>query len=300
MHQQALLCQQVQDAIAVASDGQTHESRHESTVVFDVRGTTIRTTAHTLVGHGCSAALADDIHAHLAQGQDAEPIFADCDPKDFMSILDILHYGLDYADSSALARLSYIMAHIGLAPLAGGSSSGAANTLAPSIRPTGGSHLCDGERVRIHAEMRQLLPAILGADRSEAQQAAARHEHLDGLVHPRSADGTWHLTDDGHAYINDESGNLRAFILDAAVCGTPADDEARMWAERRYRHLDGMLAKAAPLRGAPSSGCRSDKGRSLAADPGPVQPSLLIVGSALAVPGIIAVLVLAEMFTRRW
>ncbi|QBZ81270.1 hypothetical protein pclt_cds_683 [Pandoravirus celtis] len=243
MHQQALLCQQAQDAIAVASDGQTHEPRHESTVVFDARGTTIRTSAPTLIGHGCSAALADDIRAHLAQGQDAEPIFIDCDPKDFMSILDILHYGPEHTDPHALARLSHIMAHAGLAPLVGGSSSGAAGILAPSTRTTGASHLCDGERARIHAEMRQLVSVILGTDRDEAQEATAHHQRLDGLVHPRSADGTWHLTDDGHAYINDELDHLRTFILDAAVRGTPADDEARMWAERRYRHINGMLAE---------------------------------------------------------
>ncbi|AGO82811.1 hypothetical protein pdul_cds_664 [Pandoravirus dulcis] len=93
--------------------------------------------------------------------------------------------------------------------------------------------------------MQRRLPVILGHDRIEAQRAARRHARLDDFVHPRSDDGTRHLTADDRTHTRDALDHLRMFILDAAVHGTPADDETRVRAEGRCRHVDVMRTEAA-------------------------------------------------------
>nr|UDO47978.1 BTB/POZ domain [Pandoravirus massiliensis] len=213
-------------------------------VTFDVGGTTIRTHACTLFNHGCSADLARAIQEQRVKGLDADPIFVDCDPADFMLMLNFLRYGSSYIDATTLARIGHVRAHIGMTsakPISSAAQGVSLSAPVPNMAPR--PRLCDAEYARVLSEMEQLMSFILCVDHDKAQRAIERYNRLDALIYRRSADGLWHLGADDVSHARAEMDRLRDFIVGAQVCDAPADAKTSAWAKDRYRHLDALLAQ---------------------------------------------------------
>lgn len=251
MHKQLSMQQQTGDAGAEPEAvlgmrmTQPTEMEHDYVVTFDVGGTIIRTYARTLLDRGCNKELARAFQEQRDKGLDADPIFVDCDPADFMLMLNFFRYGSAYIDADTLARVGHIRAHIGMTSAGHASSCSAQGATAPSSPPRidPEPRLCDDEYARVHSEMQQLLSFILCVDHDKAQRAVERYARLDAMVYHRSADGIWHFTDGDVSHARAEMDRLGDFILNATIRDEPVDAETRAWAQGRYRHLDALLAQ---------------------------------------------------------
>ncbi|AVK75109.1 BTB domain containing protein [Pandoravirus quercus] len=269
---------------------QSSETRGADYVVtLDVRGKRIRTNAYTfLLNHGCSEALADDIEKQRIHGPDVHPIFINCDPKDFMLMLNFFHYGPAYIDADTLSRIGRVMAYLGMTSTGRSVSSSTPSATRPEPR------LCDAEYARARAEMQQNLAFILTVDYNMAQRAIERYTKLDARVYRRSADGTWHPTEDDLAHAHAERDRLVKFILDATVSETPVDEKTKMWAERRYRHLTTLLAEVLPPAETQTQQCSAARGGfTLTAR----QQTMLFVGALFFVPVIVSAILGSQRTT---
>lgn len=264
-------------------------------VTLDVRGKCIRTDASTLL-HGCSAALARDIEEQRVHGPDVHPIFINCDPKDFMLMLNFFHYGPAYIDADTLSRIGRVMAYLGMTSCsrtATGHSASSPSTL-PLMRPDAEPRLCDSEYARARAEMQHLLAFIPTVDHDKAQRAFERYAELDARVYRRSADGTWHPTEDDLAHAHAEMDRLAKFILDATV--RRVDEKTKIWAERRYKHLNTLLAEVLPPTSLTQPCLAARGGFALT----PRQQTMLFVGALFFVPVIVSAILGSQRTTATY
>ncbi|AGO82812.1 BTB domain containing protein [Pandoravirus dulcis] len=273
-----------------ASEQSSRTRGTDHVLTLDVGGTIVRTNARTLLSHGCSAALARDIEEQRANGPGVHPIFIDCDPKDFMLMLNFFRYGPAYIDADTLAKIGRVMAYLGMTSCVRRAMSHSVPPAEPMACHAVVPRLCDDECARVHTEMQQLLSFILAVDYDKARRAVERYADLDALLYPRSADGTRHLTEDDMSHAHAEIDRLAQFIVDGEVHTTPVDEETKAWATRRYRHIEALLAESLPASTQTAAQGRPKTGRSVLALP-PRQQTALFIGVLFLVPVIVSAVI---------